>query len=210
VSPELVQAFIAGGDIALRNAVEGAEDNHADGQAVAEAVVSQNDVAVGISASGTAPWVLGAMAAARQKGAFTAGLVCCAGSPLAAAVDRAICVSAGPEVLAGSTRLKAGTAQKLVLNMLTTGSMIQLGKTYENLMIDVQPTNQKLKARATRLVGTLSGVSDDLARNALVEANYQVKPAVLMASHALSLAEAQALLATHQGKLKQALSALRG
>lgn len=204
--PSLVQAFIAGGETALRNAVEGAEDSAEMGQDdVAKAKVQPVDVVVGISASGQAPYVVAAVEAARAIGCFTAGITCDANSKLAQAAQQAIVVEVGPEVIAGSTRMKAGTAQKLVLNMLTTGAMIQTGKTYQNLMVDVQPTNLKLKARARRMVAALSDISVEEAEQFLEQTNYQVKSAVIMAIDKISLAEAEQRLKAVSGKLRLAL-----
>lgn len=204
--PELVQGIIAGGETALRNAVEGAEDSAEQGAAdVQQAGLKEGDVAVGISASGQAPYVVAAMQAAKALGCFTAGLTCDPDSKLAQAVDQPIVVKVGPEVVAGSTRMKAGTAQKLVLNMLTTGAMIQTGKTFQNLMVDVQPTNLKLKARARRIVAALGQVSAEEAGELLEQTQYQVKPAILMARDKISLPEALSRLKTVSGKLRLAL-----
>lgn len=180
VPPDLAQAFIAGGPAALTRAVEGAEDDADLGRDDAQrAGVSAHDLALGVSASGGAPYVLGALRAARVAGAFTAGLTCREGSPLAALVDVTIAPLVGPEVIAGSSRLKAGTAQKLVLNMLSTATMIRLGKVYRNLMIDVQPTNAKLRARARRIVREATGASEDAAAAALA-ATGSVRAAIVM------------------------------
>jgi N-acetylmuramic acid 6-phosphate etherase len=204
--PELVQGFIAGGDQALRRAVEGAEDSYDLGvEDVQKAGVQAGDVVVGISASGNAPYVVATVETARQLGCFTAGISCTVDSKLAKAVHQAIVAEVGPEVVAGSTRMKAGTAQKLILNMLTTGAMIQTGKTYQNLMVDVQPTNQKLKARARRIVAALSNVSLEVAAELLEQTNYQVKPAVLMACDRMTLPQAEARLKAASGKLRLAL-----
>jgi N-acetylmuramic acid 6-phosphate etherase len=206
-SPELVQGIIAGGDVALRNAVEGAEDSLEQGEAdVQKAGLKAGDVAVGISASGQAPYVVAAMRAAKALGCFTAGLTCDPNSQLAQAVHQPIVVEVGPEAVAGSTRMKAGTAQKLVLNMLTTGAMIQIGKTFQNLMVDVQPTNLKLKARAKRIVAALGQVNTDEAGLLLEQSGYQVKPAVLMARDKIGLAEALTRLQAASGKLRLALN----
>ncbi len=205
--PELVQGIIAGGETALRNAVEGAEDSEEQGQQdVREAGLKAGDVAVGISASGQAPYVVSAMQAAQALGCFTAGLTCDPNSKLVKAVHQPIVVEVGPEVVAGSTRMKAGTAQKLVLNMLTTGAMIQTGKTFRNLMVDVQPTNLKLKARARRIVAALGNVSLETAEALLEQTAYQVKPAVLMARDKIALPEAQERLKRVSGKLRLALN----
>lgn len=206
--PSLVQAFIAGGDIALRNAVEGAEDSAEMGRAdVEKAGVEAGDVVVGISASGQAPYVVATVETAKALGCFTAGITCDPNSKLAQAANQPIVVPVGPEAIAGSTRMKAGTAQKLVLNMLTTGAMIQTGKTYQNLMVDVQPTNLKLKARARRIVAALGGVPIEEAERLLDLTGYQVKPAVLMACAKIALPEAQQRLKTASGKLRVALQA---
>lgn len=204
--PEQVQGIIAGGDIALRQAVEGAEDDPEAGRKDAAAAgLRAGDVAVGISASGGAPYVVAAMEEARSRGCFTAGITCHGGSRLAQVVDQAIVAEVGPEVIAGSTRMKAGTAQKLILNMLTTAAMVQSGKTYQNLMVDVQPTNRKLRERACRIVAALAGVSMAEARQALDVCGFQVKPAVLVACAKISVAEAQARLRAASGKLRRAL-----
>ncbi len=204
--PSLVQGIMAGGDIALRNAVEGAEDSVEMGQAdVIKAGVKAGDVVIGISASGQAPYVVAVIEAAKALGCFTAGITCDKHSKLALATQQPIVVEVGPEVIAGSTRMKAGTAQKLVLNMLTTGAMIQTGKTYQNLMVDVQPTNLKLKARARRMVAALGAVDIEEAERLLDLTGYQVKPAVLMARQAIDLPEAQKRLKATSGKLRLAL-----
>lgn len=205
--PDLVQAFIAGGDIALRQAVEGAEDSEALGRTdVEKAGLRAGDVAIGISASGGAPYVVAAMQAARERGCKTTAITCNSASALAAATDWRIVAHVGPEVVAGSTRMKAGTAQKLILNMLTTGAMIQWGKTYGNLMVDVQPTNRKLKERARRIVATLGHVSLERAEALLTESNHQVKPAILMARLELPFIGVQEKLKQAKGKLRTALA----
>src|SRR5262249_24977737 len=156
--PELVVGLIAGGPAALTRAVEGAEDRpELAEQDLAAIQFSAKDVLVGIATSGRTPYVLGAAAYARRLGAVTGGLACNVDSELAAAVDLAITPVVGPEVLSGSTRLKAGTATKLVLNMLTTGAMVRCGKTFGNLMVDLRATNTKLRARTNRIVRHLTG-----------------------------------------------------
>lgn len=205
-SPERVQAFIAGGETALRNAVEGAEDSEPSGwEDFKSANALPGDVVVGLSASGRAAYVLGALRAAKEARCLTVALTCNPTSTLTAEAEHSIVVPVGPEVVAGSTRMKAGTAQKLVLNMLTTGAMIQIGKTYENLMVDVQPTNIKLKERACRMVSALAGVSLEDAEKTLNLTGYQVKPAVVMIRKQTGFAEAQAQLAAVSGKLRAAL-----
>lgn len=204
--PEQVQAYIAGGDYALRHAVEGAEDNYQAGYDEMMSLESKpGDVVVGISASGRAAYVSGVMDAAKQKQCFSVFLTNNLQADLIPKVDQAIIVPVGPEVIAGSTRMKAGTAQKLVLNMLTTATMIQLGKTYSNCMVDVQPTNNKLKQRAVRMVSALTGVNEKEAEDALRVTRFQVKPAVVMLKHRLSHTQAIRHLSFHQNKLRLAL-----
>lgn len=206
VPPTLVVGTIAGGDIALRNSVESAEDRPDAGAAdVASHDVGSKDVVVGIAASGATPYVLGAIREARARGAVTAGICCNEGAPLSRAVDVAIEVIVGPEVVAGSSRLKAGTAQKLVLNMLTTAAMVRSGKTYRNLMVDVQPTNAKLRARARRLVSVVGEVDEATASRLVEVASHRVKPAVVMARLGINVAEADARLSAAGGFLRRAL-----
>lgn len=180
--PELVVGLIAGGDHALRHAVEHVEDSpNAGADALKAIAVNENDTVVGIAASGRTPFVMGAIAYAREVGALTVGLCNSAEAELSAAVDIPIAVISGPEVVTGSTRMKSGTAQKLVLNMLSTGAMIRLGKTYGNLMVDVQPTNEKLRVRAVRIVAEATGLGTEDARAALTAANGDVKAAIVSA-----------------------------
>lgn len=202
--PTWAQAFIAGGPQALTRAVEGAEDNEALGRSdLASAQAGPDDVVMGISASGGAPYVLGAIQAGRECGAYTVGLACRDDAPLGALVDTFIAPIVGPEVLTGSSRMKAGTAQKLVLNMLSTAAMVRLGKVYGNLMIDVQPTNAKLRARAARIVRDATGASPEEAAAALAEAG-SPRLAMVMLRCGLSRTEAAARLAA-SGSLRAAL-----
>jgi N-acetylmuramic acid 6-phosphate etherase len=209
--PELVQAFIAGGEKALRQAVEGAEDSAELGRHDAEkANFRAMDVVVGLSASGGAPYVLAVMEHAREYGCITACITCNPKSELATNVEFPIVVEVGPEPIAGSTRMKAGTAQKLILNMLTTGAMIQQGKTYRNLMVDVQPTNQKLRQRARRIVSQLGGVTIEQAGHLLEHTHNQVKPAIVLACYEqigkhLTPHQANDLLRQAKGKLRTVL-----
>ena len=206
ISPDRVQAYIAGGDRALRTAVEGAEDDaQAGAQIVDQIGVTANDVVVGIAASGTTPWVLAAMARARQQGATTVGLTCAPHSPLAGAVDIAIAPVVGPEVISGSSRMKAGTAQKLVLNMLSTATMIRLGKVYGNLMVDVQPTNAKLRHRAVRILTEAAGVDAQAAQDALDATGYEVKPALVMLLAGVNAQEAKERLEAANGRVRHAV-----
>jgi N-acetylmuramic acid 6-phosphate etherase len=206
VSPDLVQAYIAGGDRALRTSVEGAEDDTAAGsQIVREVRVCRDDVVVGIAASGSTPWVLAAVAEARRRSAVTIGLTCVPSSPLAVAVDIPIVPVVGPEVIAGSSRMKAGTAQKLVLNTLTTATMVRLGKVYGNLMVDVQPTNAKLRCRAVRILQQAAGVDAEAAQCALDETGFEVKPALVMLLSSVDSQEARERLAAAGGLVRDAI-----
>ena len=178
VEEELVRGVIAGGDEALRHAVEGAEDDSSAGARAARDHVRAGDVLVGISASGRAKFVTAAMVMARELGARTVALTCDDASPLAKDADITIAVDVGPEVLAGSSRLKAGTATKLVLNMLSTAAMIRSGRTRGDLMVDLRPTNAKLKERAIRMVRDEAHVSEDEARARLKAADWSVRKAL--------------------------------
>jgi N-acetylmuramic acid 6-phosphate etherase len=203
--PQLVQGIIAGGDAALRRSIERAEDSPELGaRDLEEHDFGSGDALVGIAASGRTPYVLGGMEHARRLGALTIGLTCVPGSPLAAAAEIAIVPATGPEVVTGSTRMKAGTATKLVLNMLSTGALIRLGYVYSNLMVNVQPTNTKLADRAARIVATITGLTHDQAAQLLAQAE-AVKTAVVMHKLQLSRAEAEARLASAHGRLKDAL-----
>ncbi|MET9344098.1 N-acetylmuramic acid 6-phosphate etherase [Nonomuraea sp. NPDC003804] len=202
--PSLVQGVIAGGRPALTRSVEGAEDDFPAGQrALADLDVGRLDSVVGISASGTAPFVLGALAEAGRRDALTVALSCNHQTPLSAAAEHAIEVVVGPEVVTGSTRLKAGTAQKLVLNMISTISMIKLGRTYGNKMIEMSAMNTKLAGRAARMVSDITGADPEKARKALDAAGGQAKIAVVMIEHGVDADEAQALLESHGSRLEE-------
>ena len=206
VKPEMVVGLIAGGDHALRHPIEGAEDNVQQGQADLEEIdFSAQDVLVGIAASGRTPYVLGALNYAKQLGATTVSIASNPNSKMAEVADIAIETVVGPEVLTGSSRMKSGTAQKLVLNMLTTASMVLIGKCYQNLMVDVQASNEKLKARALKIVMEATECDNETAANVLAKANGQVKLAILMQLSGLDALEAQSLLDKSNGKLRQAL-----
>ncbi|WP_314283490.1 N-acetylmuramic acid 6-phosphate etherase [Haemophilus sputorum] len=206
VKPEMVVGLIAGGDHALRHPIEGAEDNVQQGQADLEEIdFSARDVLVGIAASGRTPYVLGALNYAKQLGATTVSIASNPNSKMAEVADIAIETVVGPEVLTGSSRMKSGTAQKLVLNMLTTASMVLIGKCYQNLMVDVQASNEKLKARALKIVMEATECDNEAAANVLAKANGQVKLAILMQLSGLDALEAQSLLDKSNGKLRQAL-----
>lgn len=206
--PGLVLGVLAGGEPALRNAVENAEDDPAAGRADLAALNLQPlDSVIGISASGRTPYVLAAIAEAASAGAFTVGFACNIGSDLGAAAELALEVELGPELLSGSTRLKAGTAQKLVLNMISTIVMVRLGKTYRNLMVDLRASNAKLRARSERTVMHATETDADTARLALRAAQGSVKAAILMILTGLSAPQASDLLAAHHGRLQAALPA---
>jgi N-acetylmuramic acid 6-phosphate etherase len=204
--PELVVGLIAGGDHALRHAIEAVEDQPEAGADALKAIdVTANDTVVGIAASGRTPFVLGAITHANEVGALTVGICNSDGAQLSELVEISIPVVTGPEVVTGSTRLKAGTAQKLVLNMLSTGVMIRLGKTYGNLMVDVQPTNEKLRARAIRIVREATGVTDDEASNALRGASNEVKTAIVAVLLGIAPDEARQRLTAGDGRVREAL-----
>lgn len=204
--PELVQAAIAGGPGALLAAVEGAEDDAAAGADQIRAWhVTAADAVVGIAASGRTPYVIGAMDEARRRGAVTASVSCNRPAEVSSHVDHPIEVVVGPEVVAGSTRLKAGTAQKMVLNMISTATMVRLGKTYQNLMVDLVTTNAKLEERALRMVCRATGQDRSVAEAALGAAGGHVKVAVLMVRAAVDADEAEALLQRSGGHLRAAL-----
>jgi len=196
VPPELVEGIIAGGPAALSCAAEATEDDPAIGAADVQARgLTAGDVLVGISASGRTPYVLGAVAEARRIGAVTVGIGCTPDSELARAVEIAITPIVGPEVIAGSTRLKAGTAQKLVLNMLTTGAFIRMGYVLGNLMVNLTPTNTKLRDRAHRIVSQACGVSAERAAALLEAAGDSVRTAIMMDRAGVSRVEAERRLA---------------
>ena len=206
VSPEMVKGIIAGGERALRHPIEGAEDSKE--QAVIDLQTiqfSSKDVLVGIAASGRTPYVIGALEYAKSLGSVTVSIASNPNSAMANIVDIAIDTVVGPEVLTGSSRLKSGTAQKLVLNMLTTASMILMGKCYQNLMVDVQASNEKLKARAIHIVMQATDCDKALAEETLKQADQNAKLAIMMILSGLDRAQAEALLEKHQGKLQLAL-----
>lgn len=207
VPEAMVVGLIAGGDHALRHAMEGAEDDAAAAAADLRAIaLSARDVLVGITVSGRTPYVLGALRHGRAVGAVTVALSCNPGSAVADLAEIAISPVVGPEVLTGSTRLKSGTAQKLVLNMLTTASMIRIGKAYGNLMVDLRVTNDKLAARATRIVMQATGCTATEAQEALAAAGGQVKPAILILLTGLAPDAASARLEAAGGVLRAALA----
>ncbi|WP_428943786.1 N-acetylmuramic acid 6-phosphate etherase [Pantoea sp. FN060301] len=202
----LVVGVIAGGPGALLKAVEGAEDDETLGVRDLQALnLTHSDMVVGLAASGRTPYVIGALRFARQMGCRTAAISCNPDSPIAREADIAISPVVGPEALTGSTRLKSGTAQKLVLNMISTGAMVRIGKVYQNLMVDMQATNVKLIDRACRMVCQATGCTAEEAKRALSQTDQAVKPAILMVLSGMTAAQAQKRLEKHKGFLRAAL-----
>lgn len=205
VPSDMVTGIIAGGDTALRNAVEGAEDNFELGEKDAQILTNQ-DVCVAISASGNPKYLLGVLAQAEKAGCKTIALTCNHKALILEEAGLGICVEVGPEVIAGSSRMKAGSVQKMVLNMLSTGAMIKIGKTYENFMIDLMPTNEKLKDRAIRIVSEIAGVNASKALHTLLESGWNVKTSILMLMCNLNREQAQEALRKNCGVLRRALN----
>ncbi len=204
--PELVQGLIAGGEAAIRRAVEGAEDDLCQARVDLEARHLQPlDAVVGIAASGATPYVRGGLDFAQQIGCLTVAITCNPDTPIAAVADHPLELVVGPEILAGSTRLKAGTATKLVLNMLSTATMVRLGKTYGNLMVDLQASNAKLRLRALALLRRLTGVDAATAAGLMAECDGELKTCVVVQRLSLTPAAARARLAENHGRLRQAL-----
>ena len=207
VSPDLVRGIIAGGEKALSRAIEATEDDPDSGaRDLLASGFGPGDALVGIAASGRTPYVLGAMAAARQMGALTAGISCSFDSELSRAVEYPMEPKPGPEVVTGSTRLRAGTATKMVLNMISTGVMIKLGYVYGNLMVNVQPTNKKLEDRARRIIEQAAEVTPERAAKLLEESGRSVRTAIVMEKKKLSREEAEVRLRNTAGKIKEALA----
>ncbi|MEQ2129011.1 N-acetylmuramic acid 6-phosphate etherase [Caldanaerobacter subterraneus KAk] len=207
VDPGLVVGIIAGGDSAIRNAIESAEDDVEGGrQDLVNINLTERDSVVGISASGRTPYVIGALRYAKEVGALTIGLFCNENKNVESIVDVMITPIVGPEVIMGSTRMKAGTAQKLVLNMISTGVMIKLGKVYSNLMVDLQASNEKLRERARRMVKLATGAKEDLIERVLNETNYNVKLAILMIVGDMEKEKAQKLLEMADGYIAEAIN----
>jgi N-acetylmuramic acid 6-phosphate etherase len=205
IDASLVSVIMAGGERAFLHAVEGAEDAEDAAIEAVNAAVKAEDAVVGIAASGTTPYTVAAIRRANMLGALTVGITSNPSSPLASEADIAIAPQTGPEVIMGSTRMKSGTAQKLVLNTLSTGVMILLGRVHSNLMIDMPATNEKLRSRAVRMVELAAGVSRPAAVQAMRDAGGNVKLASVMAGKRLSLEEAKAILAAHGGNLRKVL-----
>ncbi|KAB1988521.1 N-acetylmuramic acid 6-phosphate etherase [Streptomyces triticiradicis] len=209
--PSRVVGVIAGGPAAMVTSAEGAEDSRELAAADLDALaLTADDTVVGVSASGRTPYAVGAVEHARKQGALTVGLSCNADSALASAADHGIEIVVGPELLTGSTRLKSGTAQKLVLNMLSTITMIRLGKTYGNLMVDVRASNEKLRARSRRIVALATGASDEEIERALAATDGEVKNAVLTILGGVDGPTAARLLEESEGHLRAALAASAG
>jgi N-acetylmuramic acid 6-phosphate etherase len=210
VSPDTVQAVMAGGPSAIFRAKEGAEDDAVEGaRAVGRLRPGPDDVVVGISASGITPFVRGAVAHAKAARAGVVGITCDRRSGLKSFADVMITLVVGPEVIAGSTRMKAGTATKIALNMLTTAAMIRMGKTYGNLMVDVRATNEKLRDRARRIIATATGLNDDEADALLAQAQWNVKAAIVMQKAGLPRAKALARLRASDDSVRKALRGRR-
>src|SRR5690606_433265 len=204
--PELVQAIIAGGNNAFIKAVEGAEDNlHLGAKDLEERNVSDKDVVIGIAASGRTPYVIGALQYAKQMGAKTVSLTSNKNAKISVHADVAIEVETGPEVVTGSTRMKAATAHKLILNMITTSTMIKVGKVYENLMVDLKVSNIKLQERAKNVVSTITDVSYTKAAEVLETTNYEVKPAIVMIKAGGSFQEAKKYIDVASGYVRKAI-----
>lgn len=208
VSDDLVQGIIAGGYTAIFKAVEGAEDNiELCKKDLLEIDLNRNDVVCGIAASGRTPYVIGGMKYAKTVGAAVICVTMNPNSEMAKFADVPISIVVGPEVIMGSTRMKAGTAQKLVLNMLTTASMIKLGKVYSNLMVDVKSSNEKLITRAKRILMIATGVDEAYATNILVQTDFDVKLSILMIKSRLNKIDAKMLLLQNKGYVKKAIEA---
>ena len=205
-SPELVFAILAGGANAFATPEEGAEDDpEAGASAIDAASVGPLDTVIGIASSGRTPYVIAAVRRARERGALTVALSCNSGTKLSAVAEYPIEVVVGPEVVSGSTRLKGGTAQKLVLNMFSTILMVQLGKTYGNLMVDVRPTNEKLRQRAVRIVSTVTGVASEQALATLESADFRVKVAIASIQLGIDVDEAATKVDRAAGRLRVVL-----
>ncbi|HKS24872.1 MAG TPA: N-acetylmuramic acid 6-phosphate etherase [Thermoanaerobaculia bacterium] len=207
IDPSLVRVLMAGGERAFLHAVEGAEDDEDAAIEAVSANVNADDALVGIAASGTTPYTVAAVRKANMLGALTVGITSVPGSPLAQEADIAIVPQSGPEVIMGSSRMKSGTAQKLVLNALSTAVMVRLGHVYSNLMIDMPATNEKLRNRAVRMVELAAGVLRPTAVQAIRDADGNVKLATVIAKKRISTAEAKALLEAHGGRLREVLEA---
>lgn len=207
IDPSTVRVLMAGGERAFFSAVEGAEDDEEAAIAAVDREVVADDAVVGLAASGTTPYTVAAVRKANMIGALTVGITSQPGTPLAQDADIAIVPQTGPEVIMGSSRMKSGTAQKMVLNTISTAVMIKLGRVYSNLMIDMPATNEKLRNRAVRMVELAAGVARPVAAQAVRDANGNLRLATVMAKRKLSAQDARQLLADHGGKLREVLEA---
>lgn len=205
VDPSMVQGIIAGGPKAILHAAEGVEDNFDEGKKDAN-ILTDKDVCVVISASGNPKYLLGVLEKADEIGAATIAITCNSKGKIAEEAGHVICAEVGPEVIAGSSRLKAGTAQKMILNMLSTGSMIKIGKTYENFMIDLKAVNEKLKDRAIRIVSQIAGVTNSEALASLLKCNWEIKTAIVMNQLKVDTDEARLELKKHGGVLRKIIN----
>lgn len=205
VDPSMVQGIIAGGPKAILHAAEGAEDNFDEGKKDAN-ILTDKDVCVVISASGNPKYLLGVLEKADEIGAATIAITCNSKGKIAEEAGHVICAEVGPEVIAGSSRLKAGTAQKMILNMLSTGSMIKIGKTYENFMIDLKAVNEKLKDRAIRIVSQIAGVTNSEALASLLKCNWEIKTAIVINQLKVDTDEARLELKKHGGVLRKIIN----
>lgn len=205
VDPSMVQGIIAGGQKAILHAAEGAEDNFDEGKKDAN-ILTDKDVCVVISASGNPKYLLGVLEKADEIGAATIAITCNSKGKIAEEAGHVICAEVGPEVIAGSSRLKAGTAQKMILNMLSTGSMIKIGKTYENFMIDLKAVNEKLKDRAIRIVSQIAGVTNSEALASLLKCNWEIKTAIVMNQLKVDTDDARLELKKHGGVLRKIIN----
>jgi N-acetylmuramic acid 6-phosphate etherase len=207
VDPRTIVAIMAGGPTAVHRAKEGVEDDRTAGdRALRRLRPRQHDVVIGVSASGVTPFVRGALSRARRAGAHLMGITCSPGSDMRELVDVLVELNVGPEVIAGSTRLKAGTATKIVLNVLTTTAMIRVGKTFGNLMVDVQANSEKLRDRGTRIVSAITGLDHDDSLRLLRRAKWNVKAAIVMHTRGLTYGDAKTRLRAAEGSIRRALA----
>src|SRR5690625_2804129 len=207
--PDLVQTVMAGGNDAFFEAVEGSEDSEAQGKEdMQKKEISEKDVVIGITASGRTPYPIGALKYARQLGAYTVSLTCNKESEISSFADCQIEVIVGPEILTGSTRMKAATSHKMILNMISTAAMVKLGKVYENLMVDVHASNYKLKERAKRNIIEITKVSYEKAEEVLNHTNHEVKPAIVMIETGVTMEEAEEAIEKNNGYVRKAIEEL--
>jgi len=209
VPHDLVNGIIAGGEKAVRYAVEDAEDDYEAGRKEVEQLLGQNDVLIGIASSGRTPYVLGALESANERKIVTVGISCNIGSALAKTANIGIEVPVGPEIVTGSTRLKAGTAQKMVLNMISTATMIKLGKVYKNLMVNLQATNEKLKKRSISIIQEITGTDEQTAKEMNEKAGGNTRAAILMLMFQVDYNTADAVLAENNGHFPKAMKQLQ-